>query len=73
MGILSGVAGATVLSRNLMNSDAFNTTSTGVAFFIPWTAVLACGVIAFIFSLLMTWWPSRGASRSAIAEALRYE
>ena len=34
-------------------------------------AVLA--LVAVAFSMLMTWWPSRSASRVAVAEALRYE
>jgi putative ABC transport system permease protein len=73
IGILSGVVGATILSRNLMSSDSFNTTGSAVEFFVPWSEVLAFVAIAFVFSLLMTWWPSRGASRIEIAEALRYE
>jgi hypothetical protein len=31
------------------------------------------GATTIGFALLMTWWPSRGAARVPIAEALRYE
>jgi ABC-type lipoprotein release transport system permease subunit len=74
MGILSGVVGAAVLARNLFNSDSFTGTSrTAVQFFIPWGEVIVFVVVAYAFSLLMTWWPSRGAARVPVAEALRYE
>ena len=74
MGILSGVVGAAILSRNLLSSEEFTSTSrAGFSFFIPWTEVITFVVIAYVFSLLLTWWPSRGAARVPIAEALRYE
>ncbi len=74
MGILSGVVGAAILSRNLLTSDDFSGTSTaGFSFFIPWTEVIVFVAVAYVFSLLLTWWPSRGAARVPIAEALRYE
>jgi putative ABC transport system permease protein len=74
MGILSGVVGAAILSRNLMTSDDFTGTSTsGFEFFIPWGEVVAFVVIAYVFALLLTWWPSRGAAKVPVAEALRYE
>ncbi len=74
MGILSGVVGAAILARNLLTSDSFTETNTsGFSFFIPWTEVIVFVVIAYVFALLLTWWPSRGASRVPIAEALRYE
>jgi putative ABC transport system permease protein len=72
MGVLSGVVGASVLARNLLTSESF-TEGQKVTFFIPWTEVSVFVVAAVAFSLLMTWWPSRGAARIAIAEALRYE
>jgi putative ABC transport system permease protein len=74
MGILSGVVGAAILARNLFNSDAFTGTSrTGFSFFIPWGEVVVFVAIAYLCALLMTWWPSRGAARVPVAEALRYE
>jgi putative ABC transport system permease protein len=74
MGILSGVVGAAILARNLMTSDEFTGTSqSNFSFVIPWTEVLVFVVVAYAFSLLLTWWPSRGASRVPVAEALRYE
>jgi putative ABC transport system permease protein len=73
MGILSGIVGAAILSRNLLNSDDFTEGATGIQFSIPWGEVGAFVVAAYLFALLMTWWPSRGASRVPVAEALRYE
>ena len=35
--------------------------------------VIGFAAIAFVFSLLMTWWPSRGAANVPVADALRYE
>ncbi|MGD9893845.1 MAG: ABC transporter permease, partial [Dehalococcoidia bacterium] len=73
MGILSGVVGAAILARNLMTSADFTAEARGFDFFIPWTEVTLFIIVAFAFSLLLTWWPSRGAARIPIAEALRYE
>jgi putative ABC transport system permease protein len=73
MGILSGVVGAAILARNLMTSADFTAGARGFDFFIPWTEVILFIVAAYAFSLLLTWWPSRGAARVPIAEALRYE
>jgi putative ABC transport system permease protein len=72
MGIVAGVAGGAILSRNLLNSDRF-TSGTKIAFSIPWLDVIVFVVVAYLFALLMTYWPSRSASRVAVAEALRYE
>ena len=71
MGIASGVVGGLILSRNLVTSDYFGTSVP--SFFIPWPEVLLFVVVAFVFALLMTWWPSRRAANVVIAEALRYE
>jgi putative ABC transport system permease protein len=73
MGILSGVVGAAILARNLMTSADFTAEARGFDFFIPWTEVIIFIIVAYTFSLLLTWWPSRGAARVPIAEALRYE
>jgi len=43
---------------------------TSIAMFLVWIGFSA---LAFVFALLMTWWPSRGAASVPIAEALRYE
>jgi putative ABC transport system permease protein len=72
MGILSGVVGAAILSYNLVTSEYFSG-AEGLTFAMPWAEVIAFIAIAFGFALLMTWWPSRGAARVPIAEALRYE
>jgi putative ABC transport system permease protein len=72
MGILSGVAGAAILSRNLLTSGEISGNAE-FDFFIPWVEVTAFVLLAYVCSLLLTWWPSRGAARVPIAEALRYE
>jgi putative ABC transport system permease protein len=72
MGIISGVIGAAILSRNLITSDAFGQNAQ-LHFSIPWVDVIVFVVVAYVFSLLMTYWPSRGAANIVIAEALRYE
>jgi putative ABC transport system permease protein len=72
MGVLAGVIGASILSRNLFHSDEF--TNTGdLAFIIPWWTVIGFLVAGFGFALLMTWLPARRAASLPIAEALRYE
>ncbi len=72
MGILSGVVGGAILGRNLLTSPDF-TDGADITFAMPWAEILVVIGASFIFSLLMTWWPSRGASRVPVAEALRYE
>jgi ABC-type antimicrobial peptide transport system permease subunit len=56
-----------------MTSADFTAEARGFEFFIPWTEVILFIIVAYAFSLLLTWWPSRGAARVPIAEALRYE
>lgn len=72
MGILSGVVGGAILSRNLLTSESF-TEGADIRFSMPWPEILLVIGASFLFSLLMTWWPSRDASRVPVAEALRYE
>jgi putative ABC transport system permease protein len=72
MGILSGVVGGAILGRNLLTSPSF-TDGADISFAMPWAEVLIVIFASFVFSLMMTWWPSRGASRVPVAEALRYE
>ena len=71
MGILSGVVGGMVLARNLFTSGQFS--GEGIEFAIPWVEVLVIAGTAFVFSMIMTWLPSRQASGVPVAEALRYE
>ncbi|MGD9932118.1 MAG: ABC transporter permease [Dehalococcoidia bacterium] len=72
MGIGSGVVGGAILARNLLTSKAF-TDGAEVPFSMPWDELLIFVGVSFAFSLLMTWWPSQGASRVPVADALRYE
>jgi len=72
MGILSGVVGGSILGRNLLTSPDF-TEGADISFAMPWVEIIFVISAAFVFSLAMTWWPSRGASRVPVAEALRYE
>jgi putative ABC transport system permease protein len=71
MGILSGVVGGVVVSRNLFTVGQFS--GEGVEFSMPWGEVAVFVIVAFAVSLFMTWWPSRSASAVPVAEALRYE
>jgi putative ABC transport system permease protein len=71
MGILSGVVGGVIVSRNLFTIGQFS--GEGVDFSMPWIEVAVFVGAAFVVSLFMTWWPSRSASRVPVAEALRYE
>jgi putative ABC transport system permease protein len=71
MGILSGVVGGAIVSRNLFTTGQFS--GEGVDFTMPWSEILVFVVLAFVVSLFMTWWPSRSASRVPVADALRYE
>ncbi|HSE47299.1 MAG TPA: FtsX-like permease family protein, partial [Gemmatimonadales bacterium] len=72
MGILSGVVGATIMSRNLLASGEFSGTSE-ITFFVPWIEIIGYSTLSFVVALLMTWWPSHRASSVAVADALRYE
>jgi putative ABC transport system permease protein len=71
MGILSGVVGGVIVSRNLFTSGQF--AGTGVDFTMPWVEVLVMAGVALAVSLLMSWWPSRNAAAVPVADALRYE
>ncbi len=72
MGILSGVVGGAILGRNLLTSPEF-TEGADISFAMPWAEIILVIAASFIFSLMMTWWPSKNASRVPVAEALRYE
>jgi putative ABC transport system permease protein len=71
MGILSGVVGGVIVSRNLFTTGQFS--GEGVDFTMPWGEVMVFVLLAFVVSLVMTWWPSRSAAQVPVAEALRYE
>jgi putative ABC transport system permease protein len=71
MGILSGVMGGVIISRNLFTTGQFS--GEGIEFSMPWSEVAVFTVAAFVVSLLMTWWPSRNAAKVPVADALRYE
>ncbi len=70
MGVLSGVTLGVVLSRNMFTADA---AADSAAFTVPWAMITGISVATVAIALLMTWMPSRQASRIAPAEALRYE
>jgi putative ABC transport system permease protein len=71
MGILSGVVGGVIVSRNLFTTGQFS--GEGVEFTMPWGEVVVFVLLAFAVSLFMTWWPSRSAAQVPVADALRYE
>jgi putative ABC transport system permease protein len=70
MGILAGVVGGVIISRNLFASGEFG---EGIEFFVPWTELMLFVGLAFAVALIMTWYPSRKAAQVPVAEALRYE
>jgi putative ABC transport system permease protein len=71
MGILAGVVGGVIVSRNLFTIGLFS--DTGVDFTMPWGETLLMVGAALAVSLLMTWLPSRNAAAVPVADALRYE
>jgi putative ABC transport system permease protein len=71
MGILSGVVGGAIVSRNLFTTGQFS--GEGIEFTMPWGEVAVFVGLALLVSLLMTWWPSRSAAAVPVADALRYE
>jgi putative ABC transport system permease protein len=71
MGILSGVIGGVIVSRNIFTTGLF--ANQGVEFTMPWGEVLLMAAAALIVSLAMTWLPSRNAAAVPVADALRYE
>lgn len=72
-GIVLGLALGLTFAWNLFTSGEFGDTSKGVAFTIPWLQVGVVTLFAFVASMVMTYLPARAASRTAVAEALRYE
>ena len=71
MGILAGVVGGVIVSRNLFTTGQFS--GSDIDFVMPWAEVVVFVVFAAVFSLLMSWWPSRNAAKVPVADALRYE
>ena len=71
MGIISGVVGGVIVSRNLFTTGQFS--SEDVDFTIPWMELLMFVGVALVVSLFMTYWPSRSAAGVPVADALRYE
>ncbi len=71
-GIIAGVFGASVLSWSLIRDQGF-TQASGTPFVIPWVDIAVEVSLAFVFALVMTWWPSRKAASVPVASALRYE
>ena len=71
MGILSGVVGGVIVSRNIFTTGLFS--DQGVDFTMPWGEVLVMVALALAVSLAMTWLPSRNAANVPVADALRYE
>ena len=71
LGILLGVGLGSLLSYNLVESIGEDI--PGLSFTVPWMQIGIIVAIAYAFSLLTTFLPSRQASRIYPAEALRYE
>ncbi|HYH12360.1 MAG TPA: FtsX-like permease family protein [Thermomicrobiales bacterium] len=69
IGVLSGTVLGLVLARNQFTADDVSSGD----FMVPWAIIATILVATIVVALLMTWVPSRQASRIAPAEALRYE
>jgi putative ABC transport system permease protein len=72
IGLGAGILAGFALSFNLLNSDEISG-SNEIAFYIPWGQIMLFAGLAFLASLIMTWFPARAASNVPVAEALRYE
>ncbi|MEX2236659.1 MAG: FtsX-like permease family protein [Dehalococcoidia bacterium] len=72
VGMGAGILAAFMLSYNLLNSDEISGSSQ-IHYVIPWGQIMLFAGLAFVASLIMTWFPARAASRVPVAEALRYE
>ncbi|HEX5939217.1 MAG TPA: FtsX-like permease family protein, partial [Dehalococcoidia bacterium] len=72
IGLGAGILAGFALSYNLLNSDEISGSSE-ISFYIPWGQILLFAGLAFLASLIMTWFPARAASNVPVAEALRYE
>jgi len=70
MGSIAGTLLGVVLSRNLFTADE---AAANAQFTIPFGLISVILIGTIVVSLLMTWVPSRQASRISPAEALRYE
>lgn len=71
IGVLSGLTLGLILARQLFTTDDFG--GADADFVVPWAIVVTVLLVTIIAALVMTWVPSRQASRLAPAEALRYE
>ncbi len=71
IGIGLGLALGAVVSWNLLND--INENFEGIRFSVPWLTVAIIVAVAWIFSLVTTYFPAMQASRIYPAEALRYE
>ena len=71
IGVISGLTLGLILARQLFTTDDFG--GADADFIVPWAIVLTVLLVTLLAALLMTWVPSRQASRLAPAEALRYE
>jgi putative ABC transport system permease protein len=66
IGILLGIG----IGWQIYEESGFS--DTGIAFKIPWLNLLAISIIAYIATLIFTFYPAIKAARVAPAEALRY-
>jgi putative ABC transport system permease protein len=72
-GIITGFVLAVSLSWVLFTSDNFDESASGAGFTVPWIELFIISGIAFLASMVMTYFPARSAANVPVAEALRYE
>ena len=73
LGIFIGVVLGAALSYNAIKDIRTEEGLDTLKYSVPWVQVLIIVVVAYLFSLAMTYLPARQAARTLPAEALRYE
>ncbi len=72
VGIALGLVLGITFSWSVISSGSIPGTE-GASFVVPWLYLIIIASIAFVASLIMTYFPARQASKVAVAEALRYQ